>query len=130
MCVLEHPSSRLLLTALELSPQDLTARELMIQAEAGASTDSKPTPESYLTLSLERYREGRYGESIAAARAALALSRGYAEAWNNIGAAYNKLGQYEKGAAACEEALRLKPDYALARNNLQYAREMLKALPK
>ena len=125
------PEARsLLLTALELSPQDLTARELMTQAEAGASTESKPTPESYLTLSLERYREGRYAESIAAARGALALRPGYAEAWNNIGAAYNQLGQYEKGAAACEEALRLKPDYTLARNNLQYAREMLKALPK
>jgi len=125
------PEARsLLLTALELSPQDLTARELMTQAEAGASTESKPTPESYLTLSLERYREGRYAESIAAARAALALRPGYAEAWNNIGAAYNRLGQYEKGAAACEEALRLRPDYALARNNLQYAREMLKTLAK
>jgi tetratricopeptide (TPR) repeat protein len=125
------PEARsLLMTALELSPQDLTARELMTQAEAGASTESKPTPESYLTLSLERYREGRYAESIAAARAALALRPGYAEAWNNIGAAYNRLGQYEKGAAACEEALRLRPDYPLARNNLQYAREMLKTLAK
>src|SRR5882757_1045675 len=82
----------LLLTALELSPQDLTARELMTQAEAGASAGSKLTPESYLTLSLDRYREGRYAESIAAARAALALRPGYAEAWNNIGAAYNRLG--------------------------------------
>ena len=86
--------------------------------------------ESYLTLSLERYREGRYAESIAAAQAALALRPGYAEAWNNIGAAYNRLGQYDRGAAACEEALRLKPNYALARNNLQYAREMLKAPAK
>jgi tetratricopeptide (TPR) repeat protein len=58
------------------------------------------------------------------------LRPGYAEAWNNIGAAYNQLGQYDKGAPACEEALRLKPDYALARNNLQYAREMLKAPAK
>jgi Flp pilus assembly protein TadD len=125
------PEARaLLLTALELSPQDLTARELMTQAETGASTESKPTPESYLMLSLERYRQGRYAESIAAARAALALRPGYAEAWNNIGAAYNQLGQYEKGPAACEEALRLKPDYALARNNLQYAREMLKTPAK
>jgi Flp pilus assembly protein TadD len=50
----------------------------------------------------------------------------YAEAWNNIGAAYNKLGQYEEAAAACEEALRLKSDFQLARNNLQHAREMAK----
>ena len=51
---------------------------------------------------------------------------GYAEAWNNIGAAYNKLGRYEEAATACEQALRYKPDLELARNNLQYAREKLK----
>jgi len=78
------------------------------------------------TLSLERYRERRYAESIAASHAALALRPGYAEAWNNIGAAYNQLQRYDKGAAACEEALRLKPDFELARNNLQYARAMAK----
>src|SRR5207253_461560 len=101
------PEARgLLRTALELSPQDLTARELMMQAEAGATTASKPSAEFYLTLSLERYREARYAESIAASHAALALRPGYAEAWNNIGAAYNQLGRYDKGAAACEEALR------------------------
>jgi len=125
------PEARgLLRTALELSPQDLTARELMMQAEAGATTASKPSAEFYLALSLERYREARYAESIAASHTALELRPGYAEAWNNIGAAYNQLGQYDKGAAACEEALRFKPDFELARSNLQYARAMAKAPAK
>ena len=125
------PEARgLLRTALELSPQDLTARELMMQAEAGATSASKPSAEFYLTLSLERYREARYAESIAAAHAALTLRPGYAEAWNNIGAAYNQLGQYDKATGACEEALRLKPNFELARNNLQYARAMAKAPSK
>jgi Flp pilus assembly protein TadD len=66
----------------------------------------------------------------AACRAALELRPNYAEAWNNIGAAYNKLGRYEEAAAACEQALRYKPDLELARNNLRYARQMAKALPK
>jgi len=52
------------------------------------------------------------------------LRPNYAEAWNNICAAYNKLGRYEEAAAACEQALRYKPDLELARNNLQYARKM------
>jgi len=52
------------------------------------------------------------------------LRPNYAEAWNNICAAYNKLGRYEEAAAACEQALRYKPDFELARNNLQYARKM------
>ena len=82
------------------------------------------TPESYLALSLQHYREERYGEAIAACRAALELRPNYAEAWNNICAAYNKLGRYDEAAAACEQALRYKPDFELARNNLQYARKM------
>ena len=85
------------------------------------------TPEFYLALSLQFYGEKRYVESIVASRRALDLRPGYAEAWNNIGAAYNKLGRYDEAAAACEEALRYKPDFELARNNLQYARERLKA---
>ena len=63
-------------------------------------------------------------------RAALELRPNYAEAWNNICAAYNKLGRYEEAAAACEQALRYKPDLELARNNLQYARKMAKAPAK
>jgi len=118
-------------SALELSSTDLTARELMAQTDAQAPAYSTgETPESYLALSLQYYREARYAESIAACRAALALRSNYPEAWNNIGAAYNKLGRYEEAAAACEEALRLKPDFELARNNLQYAREMAKTSGK
>ena len=120
----------LLRRALELSPHDLMARELMTKAEASSTAAAQPTPESYLTLSLERYREGPYVESIAAARAALELRAGYAEAWNNIGAANNQLGHYEDAAAACEEALRLKPDFELARNNLLVARKMTKSPAK
>jgi tetratricopeptide (TPR) repeat protein len=118
-------------SALELSPIDLTARDLLAQADGEpVNQPTTQTPEYYLDLSLQRYREERYAESIAASRAALALQPNYPEAWNNIGAAYNKLGRYGEAAAACEEALRLKPDFELARNNLTYAREKLKASAK
>ena len=115
----------LLQSSLALSPGDLTARDLLTRADQ--QTDQRPiaaTPESYLDLSLQLYRDGRFAESIEASRRALALRPGYAEAWNNIGAAYNKLGQFDQGAAACEQALRDKPDFELARNNLRYAQEM------
>src|SRR5439155_6998067 len=95
-------------SALELSSTDVTARELLAQTDGQAPAYSAgETPESYLALSLQYYHEARYAESIAACRAALGLHASYAEAWNNIGAAYNKLGRYEEAAAACEEALRL-----------------------
>jgi len=119
-------ANTLLRSALVLSPTDLTAHELLAQTDATNQTATQ-TPESYLSLSLQLYNDARYIESIAASRRALDIRPGYAEAWNNICAAYNKLGRYEEAAAACEQALLSKPDFELARNNLQYARERLKA---
>lgn len=118
-------ASPLLQHALEFSPTDLTAQELLARAE-GRIPGATLTAESYLALSLRYYVEERYADSITASRSALALRPGYAEAWNNIGAVYNRLRRYEKGIAACKEALRLKPGFQLAQNNLQYARQMLK----
>jgi tetratricopeptide (TPR) repeat protein len=113
-------------TASELSPNDVMTRELLAKADkAAAGEPETQTAEGYLTLSLQLYREERYAESIVASRRALDLRPGYAEAWNNIGAAKNKLGRYAEAAQACEEALRYQPDFALARNNLAYARGRL-----
>jgi protein O-mannosyl-transferase len=118
-------------SARELSPTDLIARDLLAQAKAQTlNQPATQTPEYYLDLSLEDYRAERYVESIAASRRALDLRPDYAEAWNNLGAAYNKLSRYEEAAAACEQALRYKPDFALARNNLQYAHAQLEQLSK
>jgi Flp pilus assembly protein TadD len=118
-------------SALELSPTDLTARAFLAQAKAQAvNQPAIQTPEDYLSLSLQFYGEERYVESIVASRRALDLRPGYAEAWNNIGAAYNNLGRYQEAATACEQALRYKPGFELARNNLQYARAHLEQLGK
>ena len=108
----------LIRSALSLSPTDVTARELFAQIN-----QQTPTPESYLAVSLQKYNEGNYEESIAAAQSALSLRPDYAEAFNNICAACNKLGRYDEAARACEQALQIKPDFDLARNNLRYARE-------
>jgi tetratricopeptide (TPR) repeat protein len=122
-----YEARALLQSALELSPTDVNAHDLLARANGQAvNQPATQTPEYYLDLSLQDYREGRYAESIGASRDALKLRPNYAEAWNNIGAAYNKLGRYEEAVAACEQALRYKPDLELARNNLQYAREKLK----
>ncbi len=110
------------------------ARALLhLLAKANSQVINEPapqTPEFYLALSLQFYGEERYVESIVASRLALDRRPGYAEAWNNICAADNKLGRYDEAAAACEQALRYKPDFELARNNLQYAREKAKRSPK
>jgi Flp pilus assembly protein TadD len=108
----------LLRKAAELSPHDEMIRDLTTEASVFSA-------ETYLNQSLQFYREHKFADSLTAAQKALELRPGYAQAWNNIAAAYNDLGQFEKAASACEEALRLKPDFELARNNLRYAQEKL-----
>ena len=117
---------RLLGKAVELGPADIFARDLLAQAEkAGPATQ---TAGFYLELSLDRYREKRYEEAIDACKSALALKPDYAEAWNNICAAYNQMAKYDQAAEACEQALRLKPDFPLAQNNLNFTRQQLSAM--
>jgi tetratricopeptide (TPR) repeat protein len=71
--------------------------------------------------SLAYFRAGKYAECIASAQQALKLKPDYAEAWNNIGAAWNQLAEWDKGIDAETHALRLKPDLEIARNNLAFA---------
>jgi tetratricopeptide (TPR) repeat protein len=80
-----------------------------------------PTPEKYLTLSLAYYLEAKYEQCIAAAQEAIKLHPGYADAYNNIGCAYNELNQYDKAAEVFKKVLVIKPGYMLAKNNLERA---------
>lgn len=77
--------------------------------------------DAFLAQSLAFYQAGRYRECVEAARMALKTRPDYAEAWNNIGAAYNQMSQWDRAIAAETQALRLKPDLQLARNNLAVA---------
>ncbi len=104
-------------------PPEITAKEAL---EAGRLTGSfTDTPESLLALSVDFYRRGSYDDSIAAAAKALQKRPDYAEAWNNLGAAYNALYRFAEGAQACEKAIELKPDFPLAHRNLAFARQKL-----
>ena len=111
-------AKQLLTSALTLSPSDIVAHDLFKE-----SNSAEKTPESCLTSSLYYYLQARYGDSITAANEALQMRPDYAEAWNNICAANNKLGRFDEALKACEQALRLKPDFDLARNNLRCAQE-------
>src|SRR5205823_781979 len=79
-------------SALSLSPTDVTARDLFNQIDR----QQTKTPEQYLALSLQDYNDGKYEEAIDAAQTALALKPDYAEAFNNICTANNKLERYDE----------------------------------
>lgn len=124
-------SSLLMTTLFELDDPDgvgKTARAVLARFPSDpearswlAKLDAPATPEALLERSLRLYREKRFEESLQAARAAVAQRPGYAEAWNNVGAANNAMERWDDGIAACREAVRLKPDFELAKNNLAWA---------
>lgn len=91
---------------------------LQLAAESAATLK---TPEAYLDLSLRYYQARQFQNSIDAARTALSLRPDYAEAYNNICAAYNELGNFAEGKKAGEEAVRLKPEDPLAKGNLAWS---------
>jgi tetratricopeptide (TPR) repeat protein len=82
-----------------------------------------PTPDNLVELSVGYFQAGRYHDSIAAARKALALSPEYAEAYNNICIAENVLGNFDEARKAGEAAVRLQPNHQIAINNLNWAIE-------
>ncbi len=99
-------------------PSDAAALSWLTRADS-----LRPTAESYLNESLVLYRQGKFEESIQAAREALRLRPGYSDAWNNIAAAYNSQSKWDEGIQAAAEAVRLRPDNQLAKNNLAWAIE-------
>lgn len=97
-------------------PNDETARNWLRNGDALTAS-----PESFLDRSLTLFQQGRYEDSIAMARMALKLRPNYAEAWNNVGAAYNAMKRWDEAIQAEKQALAIKPDYELAKNNLAVA---------
>jgi tetratricopeptide (TPR) repeat protein len=107
---------------LRLVPDDAASREFLRTAQAqGAAPDSGDTAEALLARSLEFYRNGHYEDCIRAARQALLVRPDFAEAFNNIAAAYNALERWDEGMQAADQALRFNPSFTLARNNRQWA---------
>jgi tetratricopeptide (TPR) repeat protein len=86
-----------------------------------AADTLKPSAETYLNQSLTFYQQGKFEESIQAAREALKLRPDYSDAWNNIAAAYNSESRWDEGISAALQAIRFKPDNQLAKNNLAWA---------
>ena len=120
---------RLIAETLELAPDDATASEMLAAranrgqelAAAEQAARANATPESLVELSHLYFQAGRFEDSIAAAKKALALRPDYAEAYNNLAAAYNSMQRWDDGIQAAVQAIRLKPDFQLARNNLMWA---------
>jgi tetratricopeptide (TPR) repeat protein len=88
---------------------------------AGVPNYPTLTADQWLSRSQTLFQEGKYVESVGAAQTALYLKPDFAEAYNNIGAAYAALHMWDAAVQADQQALRLNPNMQLARNNLAWA---------
>jgi Flp pilus assembly protein TadD len=86
-------------------------------------------PEELVNLSAKFCNNKDYDDCLGAAQKALNLRPGYAEAYNNMAAAYLAMGRWDEGIQAARQAIRIKPDYDAARSNLEWGLSQ-KAKPK
>lgn len=82
-----------------------------------------PSADNYVLLSLAFYNNAQYLESAMAAKAATNIQPNYANAWNNICAAYNKIGEWDSALVAGQRAVELNPTNELSKNNYIYAQQ-------
>lgn len=109
---------------LQCDPNDPTAQKYINGStntssnniEAGANT-----PEQMLEASNTYYQAGNYKKVIELCQKILQKDPNMAQAYNNMGAAYNELKDWDKAIANCKKAIELKPDFTLAKNNLNWA---------
>jgi tetratricopeptide (TPR) repeat protein len=118
--------------ALRIRPDYQLAKNnlaLYAQEKAGGVVVSGPakTADDYVNDSLHLSQAGKYDESIVAAKKALAMNPGSAEAWNNIAAADEAMHKWDEAIAAAKKAIALRPDFQLAKNNLAWSEQEKKA---
>jgi tetratricopeptide (TPR) repeat protein len=109
--------------ALAIDPNFQLAKNNLAAYSASAKQPATPanTPEELINRSLELYRQHDFPGSILAAKAALAMRPGMAEAWNNIAASEAELKHWNAAVDAAQKAVSLNPNLQLAKNNLAWA---------
>lgn len=88
-------------------------------AQIAKWTDVHPTPENYISLSLDYYNAKQYENCIRASERALQLRPGYDIAYNNICASYNELHQWDKAIEAGKKGLEFNPNNPNLKANLE-----------
>jgi tetratricopeptide (TPR) repeat protein len=105
--------------------EDVARRYMAERAEQakrarGTQFPNITKPEDLVNLSARYCNARQYEYCLAAAQRAIDLRPGYAEAYNNMAAAFLALNRLDEGIDAARLALQSKPDYAGAKSNLEW----------
>ncbi len=90
------------------------------------NTSTSKSVADLINKSLLLYNEKQYQKCIDVCNEVLTIDPNNADAYNNIGAAYNELKEWQKAIDACTKALQLNPKHKLANGNLNWAKSELK----
>lgn len=116
---------RAALETLALFPGDRTAQEVLESVNArmkqAGNQGTTPSVEGLVNQAMGFALQGQWTQCIGAARSAIAISPGFAMAWNNLATCQNGLRHFTDALQAAQEALRLAPDLELAKKNIAFA---------
>lgn len=113
------------LETLALFPGDRTATEALElaneQMKQAGNKGKAPTADGLVNQAMRFALQGQWAPCIAAARSAIAISPGFAMAWNNLATCQNGFRRFPEALQSAQEALRLAPDLELAKKNIAFA---------
>ncbi len=102
----------------------LSAMSIAVLDNAIIKATNEPSPENFLSLSLQYGLLGKWELSITAAEEAIKLKPDYDAAYSNLCYDYTMLKQWDKAIAAGEMATKINPNNQLAQNNLAESKRM------
>ncbi|MEI6584790.1 MAG: tetratricopeptide repeat protein [Sediminibacterium sp.] len=115
---------------LQIQPNNLKGKNYLLNGTNKKPLESKSivkpvTSADYINQSLLFYNTKEFQKCIDACNSALKIDSNNADAYNNMGAAYNQLAEWQKAIEACSKALQLNPSHRLAKGNLNWAKSEL-----
>jgi Flp pilus assembly protein TadD len=101
----------------------LTTLTVLLSA-APASADARGDAKAQVAFGINVAQRGLWREAIYRWERAVEIDPSYAEAFNNLGVAYEHEGDFEKARQAYEKAVALDPNNAQIRQNYDLFKEI------
>ena len=97
---------------------------LIVASGTPALADARSDAKAQVEFGIEVAQRGLWQEAIYRWERAVDIDPVYAEAWNNLGIAYEHEGVFDKARDAYEKALDLAPDNMMIQQNYDLFREI------
>ena len=97
---------------------------VLFAAAPGARAQDRGAAKEQVEFGIKVAQNGLWREALYRWERAVQLDPGYAEAWNNLGVAYEHAGRFEDARKAYETAIKLDPKNLMIRQNYDLFKEI------